>query len=160
MTTRLLALVQKPMGLAPGQRFRLEQWAPILRARHGVGIDFCPFESPRLTEILHQPGRRSEKAYWMLRDTGRRLGAVLEAKKGYDGVIVYREAALLGPALYERLLRRVSVPFYLDFDDAIWMPMESRANGLFSRLHFYGKTRTVCRLARAVTVGNQFLAQY
>src|SRR5690349_15852660 len=55
---RLLALVPKPVGISPGQRYRLEQWAPWLRQAHGIDLDFAPFESPRLTEILYQPGRK------------------------------------------------------------------------------------------------------
>ena len=38
---RVLAFVQKPVGKSPGQRFRLEQWAPYLRSRHGIELDFC-----------------------------------------------------------------------------------------------------------------------
>jgi glycosyltransferase involved in cell wall biosynthesis len=155
---RLLALVPKPTGLSPGQRFRLEQWAPRLLA-HGISIDFEPFESPKLTQILYQPGKKLEKAVWILRDTWRRREAVRLAK-GYDGVIIYREAALLGPAVYERILARAKAPIFFDFDDAIWLPQDSTVNGVFSKLHFWGKTSTICKLSRAVLVGNEYLAEY
>ncbi|HZU81702.1 MAG TPA: glycosyltransferase [Polyangiaceae bacterium] len=157
--TRLLALVQKPLRLAPGQRFRLEQWAPHLEARHGIALDFVAFESPRLTEILYRPGHHVEKAAWMLHDLLRRRRAVSRAR-GYDGVVIYREAALIGPAIYERLLARWSIPFILDFDDAIWIGAAGGANGVFSYLHFAGKTSTICRLSAAVTVGNEYLGAY
>jgi glycosyltransferase involved in cell wall biosynthesis len=156
---RLLALVPKPPGVSPGQRFRLEQWAPRLEASHGIHLDFVPFESPRLTEILYSPGHHVEKAVWMLRDTARRRSVVADARD-YDGVVIYRETALLGPAVYERLLARASVPFFFDFDDAIWIPAVGSANGVFSRLRFVGKTATICRLASAVVVGNEYLASY
>jgi glycosyltransferase involved in cell wall biosynthesis len=156
---RLLALVPKPPGVSPGQRFRLEQWAPHLEARHGIRLDFVPFESPRLTEILYRPGHRIEKAAWMLRDTFRRRAAVSQAKS-YDAVVIYREGASLGPAIYERLLARACVPFLFDFDDAIWIPAVGSANGLFSHLRFVGKTSTICRLSSAVIVGNEYLASY
>jgi glycosyltransferase involved in cell wall biosynthesis len=156
---RLLALVPKPPGVSPGQRFRLEQWAPYVEAGHGIRLDFVPFESPRLTEILYRPGHRIEKAAWMLRDTFRRRVAVAQARR-YDGVVIYREGAALGPAIYERLLARASVPILFDFDDAIWIPAVGSANGLFSYLRFVGKTATICRLSSAVIVGNQYLASY
>jgi glycosyltransferase involved in cell wall biosynthesis len=156
---RLLALVPKPLGVSPGQRFRLEQWAPHLEARHGIRLDFVPFESPRLTEILYRPGHRIEKAAWMIRDTFRRRDAIADAR-GYDGVVIYREAASLGPAVYERLLARASVPFLFDFDDAIWIPAVGSANGIFSYLRFVGKTASICRLSSAVIVGNEYLATY
>jgi len=157
---RLLVLVSKPKGISPGQRFRLEQWAPHAEARHGIAMDFVPFESPRLTEILYQPGRKPEKAAWVLRDFLRRAADVVRAQK-YDGVVVYREAALLGPAIYERLLAWTKKPLFFDFDDAIWLNSQvSAANGVFAKLHFFGKTSTICRLSSAVFPGNEYLAAY
>lgn len=157
---RLLVLTPKPKGLSPGQRFRLEQWAPRVAENHGIEMDFVPFESPRLTELLYQPGHRSEKAAWVLYDFARRARQVQRARS-YDAVVVYREAALIGPAIYERALGLARVPIFFDFDDAIWRPGQiSSANGVFSNLHFWGKTSTTCRLARGVIVGNEYLASY
>jgi glycosyltransferase involved in cell wall biosynthesis len=157
--TRLIAFVPKPVGLAPGQRFRLEQWAPALAHEHGIDLDFVPFESARLTEMIYAPGHQVEKAYWLLRDTLRRYGAV-RAARAYDGAVIYREMAMIGPAIYERLLARAGIPFYFDFDDAIWMQPPGGVNGAFARLHFWGKTKTTCRLARGVAVGNGYLADF
>lgn len=159
---RLLAFVQREPGISPGQRFRLEQWAPHLRERHGIELDFCAFESPALTRVFTLPGRYATKATWMLRDFWRRREAVRLAHD-YDGAVVFREAATLGPAIYERVLARSGIPFVLDFDDAIWMknpPGTAGVNGVFSRLRFPEKTATIARLASAVTVGNEFLARW
>lgn len=160
---RLLVLVSKPLGLAPGQRFRLEQWAPYLARDHGIELDFLPFESPRLTKILYEPGRFLEKTALILYDFLRRAGAVLKARR-YDGAVVFREASLIGPAVYERLLVRSGTPIIFDFDDSIWSPAQlvtnKGSNGIFSHLHFFGKTSAICRIAAAVTPGNEFLAAY
>jgi glycosyltransferase involved in cell wall biosynthesis len=157
---RLLVLASKPKGIAPGQRFRLEQWAPRTAASHGIELDFAPFESPRLVELLYLPGHRPEKAAWVLWDFVRRLKDVIRARR-YDGVVVFREAALIGPAIYERALKALGVPMFFDFDDAIWHHGQvSKANGVFSKLHFYGKTSTICRLAAGVLAGNEYLASY
>ena len=156
---KVLALVQKRPGLAPGQRFRLEQWAPRLRTQHGISIDFAPFESPALTSILYQRGRGLTKARLLLRDTIRRR-EVLSSATNYDVVIIHRQVSLLGPAIYERLLARTGTPIIFDFDDAIWLTGPGSANGMFSRLSFQRKTATICRLASAVVVGNRFLAEY
>lgn len=156
---RVLALVSKAQGLSPGQRFRLEQWAPYLAADHDIHIDFAPFESPTLTEALRWPGLRRRKALLVARDFIRRA-ADIAATRRYDAAIVYRETSLLGPALYDRWLAR-SVPFLIDFDDAIWMSdnIESH-NGVFARLRFPSKIATTCQLASGVMVGNEFLARY
>jgi glycosyltransferase involved in cell wall biosynthesis len=73
---------------------------------------------------------------------------------------VFREAALLGPAIYERLLAWTGKPIVYDFDDAIWSPGQAWQNGIFSRLRFPGKTSTICKLASAISVGNDYLARY
>lgn len=163
-STRLLVLTPKPKGLSPGQRFRLEQWAPRVEANHGIAMDFRPFESSRLTEVLYQNGHVPEKAFWVLFDFARRAAELARARR-YDGVVVYREAALAGPAIYERLFAWTGAfthtKLFFDFDDAIWQPGQiSHVNGVFSRLHFWGKTATTCKLASAVVVGNNYLASY
>lgn len=156
---RLLALVQKPEGVSPGQRFRLEQWAPHLRARHGIDLEFAPFESPGLTQVLYEPGRVPEKAVRVLHDFVRRAVDVAAAGR-FDGVVLYREAALLGPAFYERVLALRGIPTVLDFDDAIWLESGGGRNGPFARLRFPSKTATLCGLVDAVTVGNGYLADW
>ena len=67
---------------------------------------------------------------------------------------------MLGPAIYERLLKRRGVPIFYDFDDAIWLPPAGTRNGVFSRLKFEGKTKTICRLSSTVVVGNSYLAAF
>jgi glycosyltransferase involved in cell wall biosynthesis len=156
---RVLVLANKPPGLAPGQRFRFEQWAPRLARDHDVHLDLLPFESPRLTQILYQPGHLASKAAWVSYDFLRRARAVVRAGN-YDAVLVFREAALLGPAIYERLIAWSGKPIIFDYDDSIWSQAQFMNNGLFSRLHFFGKTRALCRIAAAVTPGNEFLADY
>lgn len=154
---RLLVLASKSAGLAPGQRFRFEQWAPRLERDHGIMLDLAPFESDELSRILYEPGHRAEKALLVTRDFFRRMKTVFAARN-YDAVLVFREAALIGPAIYERLIAWLGKPVIFDFDDSIWSP--SQARDWFSRLHFYGKTSAICRLAAACTPGNAFLADY
>lgn len=159
---RVLAFVQKRLGRSPGQRFRFEQWAPHLRERHDIELDFTVFESDKLGKILYEPGHVLTKGALMLGDFARR-GAAFRNLGDYDAVAVYREAANIGPAIYERVLARLGKPIIFDFDDAIWVPNPSTkmaVNGLFSRLRFPGKTRTITRLASAVTVGNRYLAAW
>ena len=156
---RLLALVQKVRGISPGQRFRLEQWEPFLRERHDIHLDYAAFESPALAKLLYEPGHLAAKGALMARDAMRRAD-VLSLARRYDGVVVYREAMPIGPALYERVLAAMGVPLFLDFDDAIWIGNVASVNGLFSHLRFPTKTSALCRMSRAVSVGNEYLASY
>ncbi|MDR1990164.1 MAG: glycosyltransferase [Acidobacteriaceae bacterium] len=157
---RVLALVQKAQGISPGQRFRLEQWAPHLQHRHGIELDFHAFESAALTRVLYAHGRVATKAALIVKDFVRRAN-ILSLARNYDAVVMHRETSMLGPAVYERLLAWAGIPFVLDFDDAIWMPSEGvSANGVFSKLRFPSKTMTITTLASCVTVGNEYLARW
>jgi glycosyltransferase involved in cell wall biosynthesis len=156
---RVLALASKPWGMAPGQRFRFEQWAPHLARDHGIDLELLPFESARLTEVLYKPGHYPTKAWRVSRDFVRRASAVRKAR-AYDAVLLFREAALIGPAIYERLLAKTGTPMIYDFDDSIWMQQPDVNRSIFSLLHFHRKTKTICRVAAAVSAGNDFLADY
>jgi glycosyltransferase involved in cell wall biosynthesis len=115
--------------------------------------------SPELKSILYQPGNYGRKAALMGSAMLRRA-ACLRHVREFELVYVQRETALLGPAIFERWMRVMRVPYVFDFDDAIFLPNASDANRLFSFLKFPGKTATACRLAAHVMAGNDYLAEY
>ena len=53
---RVLALVPGLYDISPSQRYRIEQWEPLLRER-GVEITYEPFEDPELNLLLYQQGK-------------------------------------------------------------------------------------------------------
>src|SRR5690606_34966080 len=141
----------------PGQRFRIEQWEPLL-AEQGIDITYAPFETPELREILYRSGHTLQKARLVVSGLwNRRLQ--LRSLREYDLVYVFREAALLGPAWFERSAA-ATVPMIFDFDDAVFVPYRSPSNGCLSYLKFPAKTRAICRLATHVIAGNSYLADY
>jgi len=155
---RILAIVPSITDTSPGQRYRIEQWEPLLREL-GVEITYEPFESKELHELLYQPGKIGQKLTHVLRRLGHRFSVINSAAK-YDLVYVFREAALLGPPVFEWLIKRKRVPLVFDFDDAIFVPYISPSNRYLSLLKQPTKTKTICRLASHVMAGNPFLAEY
>ena len=155
---RLLAFVPSVHDTNPSQRFRIEQWEPLLR-RRGVEVTFKPFESAELHAVLYKPGMVGQKLRHVASAFARRASEVRDLRD-FDAVYVLREMALLGPPLFERWLARSGAPFVFDFDDAVFVPYVSPANGYLSYLKFPGKTRTICRLAAHVMAGNSYLADY
>lgn len=153
---RVLALVPYPLGQAPGQRYRVEQWAPYL-ADYGIDIAFAPFASQELADILYRPGSLTTKARLMIQGSLRRVPHVWNAGR-YDAVLVHREASLIGPALAERIAKARQPRLIYDFDDAVWVPYVSPTNRYLSYLKFPGKTRAICRMASLVLAGNDHLA--
>jgi glycosyltransferase involved in cell wall biosynthesis len=142
----------------PGQRFRIEQWEPLLRER-GVSTVFQSFKSAELYSILSEPGKVLRK-FRLSVDAVRRRAAALNRVGDFDAVYLYNEAAIIGPPIFEHMIKRANVPLVFDFDDAIFLPSAGSANGIFRLLRFPGKTRMICRLASHVIVGNSYLADY
>ena len=158
MIMRVLALMPALYDTSPGQRYRLEQWEPLLRER-GVEITFASFEDEDLHALLYKRGMMRKKLRLVTRGLGRRLSLVRRVKD-YDVVYILREAALLGPPVFERLIAQSGVPVVFDFDDAIFVSYRSPSNGYLSYLKFASKTKTICRIASHVMVGNPYLADY
>ena len=154
----VLAWVPYPLGIAPAQRYRIEQWAPYLRDL-GVEVTFQAFATPALNRALYQRGRWPAKAAGMVAGLVRRFTEALEARR-YDAVFLQREASLIGPAWSERLLHARQPAIVYDFDDAIYLPYVSPTNRYLSYLKFPWKTRALCRMAGAVIAGNDHLAAY
>jgi glycosyltransferase involved in cell wall biosynthesis len=100
-----------------------------------------------------------KKLQLVTRGLGRRMSLVRKAKD-YDLVYILREAALLGPPVFEKLIHQRRVPIVFDFDDAIFVSYRSPSNGYLSYLKFASKTKTICRIASHVMVGNPYLAEY
>lgn len=155
---RVLALVTSPIGRQPAQRFRIEQWTPLLE-RRGITVRFDSLQSEALEELIYSPGCMGAKARMIMRGMLRRAWELRHAEE-FDVVYVLRETARLGPALFERRLAAAGVPYVFDFDDAIFLSNVSPANRLFGFLKFPGKTATACRLASHVMAGNDYLADY
>lgn len=155
---KVLAVVPSIYDTSPGQRFRLEQWEPLLKEK-GVEITYSPFETDELRQILHQNGHALQKIQAVTKNMNRRRKQ-LDSVKDFDLVYVFREAALLGPAWFERKIARSGVPMVFDFDDAIFVAYKSPANGYLSYLKFPNKTAEICRLSAHIMAGNQYLADY
>jgi len=154
----ILVLVPSLYDTAPGQRFRIEQWARYLEPE-GFRFTFLSFEDHELHDILYQYGRYGRKAFFVMRAALRRLKELAHLSD-YDAVFLYREAAIIGPAILERWIASRKIPFVYDFDDPIWLPYRSPTNSFFSRFKFPGKTASICKIANAVIVGNSLLEKY
>ena len=154
----MLAIVPSIPDTSPGQRYRLEQWAPMLR-QLGVETRFEAFENPELNALLYRPGQLSKKISLIGQAFVRRI-RLMRSIRDYDLVYIFREAAILGPAFLERRIYQMGVPIVFDFDDAIFTRYISPSNGFISLLKCAGKTRTLCRIAAHVLAGNRHLAEY
>lgn len=52
---RIAALVPNKLGVSPGQRQRIESWAPLLE-NYRWQVDFFPFEDESLNDVIYKKG--------------------------------------------------------------------------------------------------------
>ena len=154
----VLAVVQHAYDVSPGQRYRIEEWQPLLEQEHGIDVTYAPFMDRNAYDILIKPGYLARKITATMAGAARRFRDVARARK-WDCVYILREAAPIGPAFFERLLA-ARLPYVFDFDDAIFLPQVSDANRAFAFIKSHRKTETACRLATHVTAGNEYLAAW
>ncbi|MBC7900077.1 MAG: hypothetical protein H7070_08485, partial [Saprospiraceae bacterium] len=145
---KVLAIVPSLYDTSPGQRFRIEQWEPLLK-QCGVEITYSPFETEELKKILYTSGNAAQKVRAVIGNINKRR-LELATVGDFDLVYVFREAALLGPAWFERKVAASGVPMVFDFDDAVFVAYKSPSNGYLSYLKFPGKTATTLKLSAHV----------
>ena len=153
---RVLALTPNLYGTSPGQRSSIELWQKVLGPA-GIALDHSSFETERLRRVIYGSGRSGAKAAELARAYGRRLRS-LRIVDDYDAVLVYREAALVGPELIERIVARRK-PIIYQLDDPLYVPYRSPFSGWFSYLKFFGKVGRICRLSRVVIVNSSHHAR-
>ena len=145
------------LDTVPNQRFRWEQWAPLMRDE-GVEIEFIPF-CDRAIQDARARGRSLEAAArvvarwpaWALEMSRTRRSGLL---------VVHRNAALAGPPLAELALHALGVPFVYDFDDAIFLPPPRGDSWLRRQIRADWRVATLARRAALVTAGSPFLATW
>jgi len=155
---KVLFIVPYPVGIAPNQRFRYEQYLDVLSSNN-IEYAIRPFASARLYKILYKQGYFFEKFIHTFLGIFYRIWNVIEAFN-FDIIYISREAFPYGPAFFEWLLARWGKPMIFDFDDSIYLPDASSANRIFTFLKHSNKTAKAIKLCKYVTPGNKFLANY
>lgn len=159
MTKKVLFITPYPQDTAGSQRFRFEQYIPFLEAK-GVQVDRQSFIDDKTWAVLYLPGHGLQKILGIVKGFVRRKWMLLKASR-YDFIFIHREAAPLGPPVFEWVLARVlKKKVVYDFDDAIWKENTTDTNGLIARLKWASKVATICRWSHRVSAGNEFLASY
>ncbi len=154
---KVLALIPSQKGYSPGQRGSIELWENSL-AESDIFIDYAPFETDKLRQILHTGGNNFTKVEEMMRGYVNRL-RLLRKLDEYDAVFIYREAALLGPAFLERLVARRK-PIIYQLDDPLYIPYRSPSNGYLSYLKFFGKVKEIIRISKSVIVNSTHIKEF
>ncbi len=158
MKKTIYILAPYPRGEAPSQRFRFEQYLSELEKDYE--ILFHPFIDVKTWKTLYAEGNVFPKVMGMLRSFLRRWALLFKLRKA-DFIFIHREAAQLGPPIFEWIIAKILRKKYIyDFDDAIWLPNYSESNARFHRLKAYWKVRYCMKWAHQITAGNNYLKNF
>ena len=150
-------LVQLPRSVSPGQRFRIENFEPIMK-QNGIQPELFPFIDTETHRILYKKGHIVQKIFGVLRGFAKRIFFLFKAGK-YDYIFLQREEAPIGPPVFEWILTKLMrKKMILDFDDAIWI--SDSKNKLLNWIKAYWKIKWLCKWAYKVSVGNEYLYSF
>lgn len=156
----ILFLAPYPFDQAPSQRFRFEQYVGMLE-EEGFEVQFYSFLDNEGWRFLYTRGNLLRKSGAVLRGFLRRIALFFGPAFRAHFVFIHREAAPIGPPVFEFLLARVfRKPVVYDFDDAIWLPNTSHENRFAAWLKWHSKVGSICRWSYRVSAGNAYLAAF
>ncbi|HXA02557.1 MAG TPA: glycosyltransferase [Cytophagaceae bacterium] len=156
---KILFIVPYPVGIAPSQRFRFEQYLGILK-KTGISFDISPFFDEGSFQILYKKGLHIRKLWGVAKSFIKRWFLLFSIHR-YQFIFIHREASPLGPAFFEWIIAWVlRKKIIYDFDDAIWLPNTSNENRIVSHLKWHRKVSSICRWAYNISCGNQYLCEY
>lgn len=156
---KVLFLVPYPLGQAPSQRFRFEQYFQILKDNE-YEIKVCSFLDEKTWGVLYTDGNFIAKGFGVFKGFIKRIAHVVEAI-AFDQVFIHREVAPIGPPIFEWLLSKVlRKRIIYDFDDAIWLPNTSVENKFIASIKNHHKVESICKWSWKISCGNEFIANY
>lgn len=151
--------VPAPPGLSPGQRFRFEQYLTLLQ-KQNIRYHISNFYSLAGWKTLYTHGNKMKKVWVVLLGMGKRFLDLFRMGT-YRYVYIYREAAPIGPPVFEWIIAKLlGKKIIYDFDDAIWVPVMSEYNKTVSHFKSFGKVAKICRWSYKISVGNRYLSDF
>lgn len=156
---KIAFLFPYPLHEAASQRFRFEQYYDAL-TEAGIAFENFPFLDLKSWNRLYKPGNYILKFFDILKGLLKRK-LLLFRLLPYDYVFIHREAAPLGPPIFEFIIAKVlRKKIIYDFDDAIWLENYSEANSNFSFLKWYSKAKSIMKWAYKNSCGNHYLCDF
>lgn len=156
---QILFITPYPFDEAPSQRFRFEQYLPLLQEK-GIRYKMASFLTPTGWRILYCPGHPFLKGVSVFWGFVRRLANLFLAIPA-DFVFIHREASPVGPPIFEWIIRFVlRKKIIYDFDDAIWLEDPEEKGSFLAKLKWKRKVKSICRWSYKISAGNDYLAHF
>ena len=144
--------------LAPSTRFRIHQFLPHL-AREGIEVRYDVLLDRSRYAALRGPAGAIRRSSWLLRAMEGRRRRLAGGDLG-DVVLVLKQLAPLFPGPFLRRLTDTGTPLVYDFDDSVFLPKVGGSRIVSGLSRPREAFRELCRSARVVLPGNEFLADW
>ncbi|HWA33430.1 MAG TPA: glycosyltransferase family 4 protein [Cyclobacteriaceae bacterium] len=155
---KILFLVPYPLNESPSQRFRFEQYFDSLKSR-GHTFEIHPFFREQNWRLIYG-NKHSFKIWIIISGFWRRLMLVPRISR-FDAVFVHREAAPIGPPVFEWLIAKIfRKKIIYDFDDAIWLTDKTNESAATKFFKWRRKVGSICSWSYKVSCGNDYLCNY
>lgn len=148
-----------PLNTAPSQRFRFEQYFPLLD-QCGIKYNTNCFYDYQSHAMLYQKKNRPLLLLRLIFCFFRRCIHIF-LLSSYDCILIQRGAAPFGPPVFEWVIKYVyRKPIIYDFDDAIWLGPIKKESLLMHWTRSRNKIAKICKWSEKIVAGNQYLAEY
>ncbi len=157
---KILFILPYPLGRAPSQRFRVEMMLLLLDETK-MTYTLRPFMSLQTWDVLYKGGSLTSKIIGIVSGYFKRIYTLIFEAPFHSQIFIHREAAPLGPPVFEWYLVKVlRKKIIYDFDDAIWIPNTSTENRLASFFKCSSKVSLICKWSSVISAGNDYLCNY
>jgi len=140
----------------PSSRYRFYQFFPFLE-KENIEITVSPLFNEKYIENLFS-GKKNRKLFNPIVAHIKRT-AKLIFDQNYDLIWMEKEALPWVPAFMETGFYRKSVPYVIDYDDAVFHRYDQHSNPLI-RSFFSRKIEKVMARSSVVVAGNRYIADY
>lgn len=152
-------IVPYPIGFAPSQRFRFEQYTSFLE-ENNFQLEYFPFLSENDFKVLYESGQFFRKFLAIIKGFLKRFIMLFQLGK-FDIIFIHREASPIGPPIFEWFISKLlKKKIIYDFDDAIWLKNTSETNRVVSSVKGHSKVGKICKWSNQIFCGNDFLMSY
>lgn len=156
---KILFVCPYPIGQAPSQRFRFEQYFTILE-KNGYQHKIAPFLNEAAWEVLYHKGAFFRKVLALINGFAKRKLLLLKLRE-YAFIFIHREATPVGPPFFEWCVKYIwQKKIIYDFDDAIWLDDPQEKGSLKAWIKWKSKVKYICKWSYKVSCGNAFLAKF
>lgn len=160
MNKKLLIICPYPVGCAPSQRLKYEQYLSYIEQKGGYQIHISPFISPAFWQIIYRPGNLVKKIYYTLSGYARRLKNLFTLYQ-YDVVYIHLWVTPFGPPVFEWLFRKLSKKIVFDIDDLVYTkPLHSISHRLIPFIKGYGKPIYLMKHANHIITCTPYLDRF